>query len=386
MLYTKNGSHSEPFLYTEGTMAGMEHPDVFSAGESGRVEETKYVQSRELPEQKAVQEREHIPAYDTMREYTIALDALPEYLRQVTKEMDTMRMADLPDREAYEKLREDLAQRYVQFQDVSQRMVALAEGETGVSGGARAMARILMREDRRDELEDAYRAAMEAVETFGRRKTDFTAEERPTPLELALPEYDKQVMKLMESLIALESNIDMLEKAGKLEETDRAEFREMLSAAYVQLDDLDRSAGDEVAGASRERKSLMQLFDTLKERLRRPGKTMAASSPLADLRITHQQVKAQYAAVQHTLTDEQRRLMRGKIAQMAVSLKQAEDEAGPLAYAMAQAVTPPPPPPEPPTQTTDIRSAVQLAVSRAAATASAIADAFRLAGPESRNR
>jgi hypothetical protein len=111
------------------------------------------------------------------------------------------------------------------------------------------------------------------------------------------------------------------------------------------------------------------------EKTKKPG-------PLAAARAVRRHVSARYAAVQHTLTEEQRRAMRTRIARLSSFVRQAEDDAWSAAYQQR-----PPPPPEPPPapipepETTRLQETIRLAVASASESAAVVASAVLASAP-----
>ena len=168
-------------------------------------------------------------------------------------------------------------------------------------------------------------------------------------------EYGFQIGRLMQQVVEWEGVADILEKNGKLTKEVRADLLEELRKYPAELLDLDEKAGEyfekekqkdpEVKDPreSPERSSLIGVLKKLRERLSdefyidmdknqpEPEATATAAS-IHDVRAVHKKLRASYAAVQHTLTVDQRRAMRTRIAAFTKNVYQAE-----LAHAMAHA-------------------------------------------------
>jgi len=176
-----------------------------------------------------------------------------------------------------------------------------------------------------------------------------------TPL-MDMEAYNKEVEGLMKKVVQWEDVTDTLEKAGKLTPDVRKELLEELREYPAQLLALDEKA--ENPEESRERRSLVDLLTKLRERLSNElyiaeqpesppakqveiepipgdeiGFVVKDTKPLArpasvldEVRGVHQRVKASYAAVQHKLSEEQRRQVRTQIAQLTALVRRTELE------------------------------------------------------------
>lgn len=176
-----------------------------------------------------------------------------------------------------------------------------------------------------------------------------------TPL-MDMEAYNKEVEGLMKKVVQWEDVTDTLEKAGKLTPDVRKELLEELREYPAQLLALDEKA--ENPEESRERRSLVDLMTKLRERLSNElyiaeqpesppakqveiepipgdeiGFVVKDTKPLArpasvldEVRGVHQRVKASYAAVQHKLSEEQRRQVRTQIAQLTALVRRTELE------------------------------------------------------------
>jgi len=297
------------------------------------------------------------PPLERWQEFHEMLEMLPGYFAAASRKLERMRGDGVPDRRAYDKLMADMEQAYTRYKEVVE-LFAL----------------------QKDTVQDAYVAAMKADAAWreaqrgegeppvsGKRAADYTGEARLTPLEL----YDEDVVKLMEDAVRLEGLVDRAEAGGMLE-AQREELNGLLMDIAEGLRALDQAAEAGVPKQSRERASLMGILKNINRRIRRKS----GDGSLSVARSIYRQVKAQYASVQHTLTEEQRRHMRTHIASLAAQVRQAEDDAWRALFAR------PVPPPEPvaPTpaplpDTEAIRAVVQLAVSRASEQAGRLADA-----------
>jgi len=301
------------------------------------------------------------PPRERWQEFHEMLEMLPGYFAAANRKLDAMRAGGVPDRNAYDALIADMNQAYDRYKEVVE-LFAL----------------------QKDTVQDAYVAAMKADASWreaqrsegeppvpGKRAADYTGEERRAPLEL----YDEDVVKLMEDAIRLEGLVEHAEQEGALAER-RKELKGLLMDIAQGLRALDGAAESGVPGQSRERKSLMGILKNLNRRI----SAEAPQGSLSTARSVYRQVKAQYASVQHTLTEEQRRHMRTHIARLAADMRQAEDDAWRKLFVAPVPAHRPPPPPEPPLpaplpDAERVRAAIQLAVARASDRAATLAAA-----------
>lgn len=308
------------------------------------------------------------PPLERWQEFHEMLAMLPGYFAAADRRLEGMRAQGVPDRAAYDKLLADMEEVYDRYKEVVE-LFAM----------------------QKDTVQDAYVAARKADAAWrdaqrgegeppvpGKRAADYSGEERREPLEL----YDEDVVKLMEDAIRLEGLVDRAEAEGALP-AQQEELSGLLKDIAEGLRALDAAAEVGVPKQSRERAALMGILKKIHQRIRRKP----AEGSLSTARSIYRQVKAQYAAVQHTLTEEQRRHMRTHIGRLAVQVRQAEDDAWRGVFMK------PVPPPEPvapvpaPLPDTDaIRTAVQLAVSRASAHAARLADTVLAVAPAAQPR
>ena len=336
-------------------MADIEGPSVPMPPEAGPIAD--YVEPKEDAAAAGRKPADQLQLSEAVQEHAEMMTMLPQYVRDVTKKMDNVRMAGIPDPAAYTKLAEDLDQVYQRFSEVSQRIIDYKEG-------VEDSYRMEKEEERRYEREQ------EAVSHGRRRETDQAPyEARRTPLEL----YDEEVRKLLADAIDLEAFVDLYEQKGTLAKNEPI-IRGAIAGILDKLKELDANAPDK--DSSRERSSLMDVLSKIDDALEEAQKkAVAVSTPLSAVRASHRQVRAQYASVQHTLTEEQRRAMRVSIASMGSAVRQAEDAAWSQMFAAELKPVPPPQPPE------DIQETIRLAVAHATEHAPAIATAALAALP-----
>jgi len=174
---------------------------------------------------------------------------------------------------------------------------------------------------------------------------------------MSAEEYDKEVESLMKKVMQWEDVADTLEQADKMTPDVRKELLEELRHYPAQLLELDEKA--ENPQQSRERRSLVDLMTKLRERLSNefyvsdrqetpseskdvviepiPGDELGfvvndkkpsarAASVLDEVRGVHERVKASYTAVQHRLSEDQRRDIRTQIAQLSSLVRRTELE------------------------------------------------------------
>lgn len=331
------------------------------------------------PESKVSRWLQEVPV-ELAQEYKEMQEMLPGYFKLAGEKLRAMERAGIPDRGAYDKLRHDMDEVYERFKTVHREVVQRAEN-----------------------VQDAFVAAMKP-----RRATDFSFERRKEPLEF----YDGRMEELMAKAIDLE---EVVEKSDPNDARTRDKLRLKLAEIFADMEDAGNAVGKEIVDQSREHASLRGLIEKLKERLRRPEElpelelvepeeekdeffiserqpheALTAAS-VSELRGMHKRVRASYASIQHTLTEDQRQGMRRRIAQLSELVRRAEDDAWTAVF-MPKATVPeppsgPPPPPEPPpvtngpepvaeqTEPDPLSEAIQLAVAHASRQAPEIAKA-----------
>jgi hypothetical protein len=304
-----------------------------------------------------------VEAEHAVRDYRVIMPALADEIARIGGDMARMREQDVPDRTAYENLRNEAIISLERVTDLQQRLVAIARGETDASSAvvARAIQELLSQAERQEAAEDAYRAVLEAdIAWYEREGARAERAERTMPLEL----YDERVRELI-------SDVGMLEWAFNrsalttLTREKLEEFHEGLTAAYEQLAKLDENAPDHVKSA--ERRSLTMLIQQLKERY----PLTALAQPQAVLQA-YQRAKAGYAAVSHRLPQERRTYYRTRLAEFARTADAVVERAWrEIADRKPDVQGPPSHDPSPDV----IRQAVQLAMNRATFASRPIADA-----------
>lgn len=123
-----------------------------------------------------------------------------------------------------------------------------------------------------------------------------------------------------------------------------------------------------VVGSSEAKKRLDALLREIAERLH----TEKPKATLSAVRDMHRNLKAEYAAVQHTLTEDQRRDMRAHLARFSAAVRQAEEEAWHHHIGSRQNPQETLPPPEPPVPS-GVHADVRLAMAQAVIHAPTIA-------------
>jgi hypothetical protein len=153
--------------------------------------------------------------------------------------------------------------------------------------------------------------------------------------------YDSSVAEILSDVVTLQSSFEYALKRGLTREKLQM-LHDGLDAAQEKLQALDEES--EHAAESKERRALMQRINdirkeypfTMEEIL--PGRTGATSPGLSSARDTHRRVVASYTAIQHTLTIDQRRTMRTRIATLSGLVRQAEAEHAEAIAARVRAV------------------------------------------------
>lgn len=135
------------------------------------------------------------------------------------------------------------------------------------------------------------------------------------PLEL----YDKQVRNILADVVSLESAFEFSLK-NTLTKAKIQMLHDGLDAAQEKLQELDEKA--EEPAESKERRALMGLINKLRAEYPVNMQQIVLDVP-ADV---YKKVKATYSSVQHTLTLDQRREMRTRIATLSSLVQRAEDE------------------------------------------------------------
>jgi hypothetical protein len=223
-----------------------------------------------------------------------------------------------------------------------------------------------------EAIKSLVAAALAADERWQKERTSLTIEFQPSEL------FEFKVMGLRRRAEDLRERIG---RSAELDDAQREALREEAADIYEALGRLDEVAGRTAIDKSEARDELMLLLQEIGVMLR-PPVAAASVGGLTGLRATHRQVKAQYASVQHTLTEEQRRTMRMRIAQLSALVRRAEDDAWAAIFHQPPPPPEPPPAPEPEPQPDLLQEAIQLAVARAAESAPVVAEAVLASVPQ----
>lgn len=162
------------------------------------------------------------------------------------------------------------------------------------------------------------RAMEQSLADEERHLAEFRQQQGEIP-KLPSEFYEEQVRNILTDVVSLESAFEFALK-NKLTKAKLQILHDGLDAAQEKLQELDEKA--EEPAKSKERRALMSLINNL--RAEYPA-TMQQID-LSGVRDVHQRVKASYASIQHTLTLDQRREMRTRIAVLSSLVRRAEDE------------------------------------------------------------
>ncbi|MCC6934640.1 MAG: hypothetical protein IT406_03085 [Candidatus Yanofskybacteria bacterium] len=177
-------------------------------------------------------------------------------------------------------------------------------------------------ETERERLEHA--SGLEPVEVA--RIRDWLAqrmhEGRDLERDRAFAVYEGEVESLFEGAANLETYAELLERRGAFDRDTKEDFHDQLNRFYEQLQELDARRMD--GRPSPERDRLINLLQRLHDRY--PVSERRPSAPtLSQAHALQRTVRAQYAAVQHDLSLEQRRALRARIATLSSLVRRAED-------------------------------------------------------------
>ena len=158
----------------------------------------------------------------------------------------------------------------------------------------------------------------EALEDKKRHLAEFKQRPGETP-KLPLELYDERVRDILAEIVSLQEVFEFTLKKG-LTKKKLQMLHDGLDAAQDRLQELDGQT--EGAARSKERRALVGLMN----KMRTDYPANMQHGRLLVVRDLHRRVRAAYSSVQHTLTVDQRREMRTRIASLSSLVRRAEDE------------------------------------------------------------
>ncbi len=259
---------------------------------------------REFAEQRREQTT-HMRAIENETQYLKATEQVRKDAEDVEREMRVLAKypADTDAVQAYEHARERMLDLRDRYEDLSKAIPADSP----------------VREPNREK---------QISETFLRMMQ--MDEKQQEPEKMSLETYDSAVREIIAEIISLQSAFEYALKKG-LTKAKLQMLHDGLDAAQERLQELDTRA--EEPALSKERRALMGLINQMRkaypmamEQVAPEQAALPEGAGLTAVRGLHERVRATYASVQHTLTLEQRREMRVRIASLSSLVRRAEDE------------------------------------------------------------
>lgn len=149
------------------------------------------------------------------------------------------------------------------------------------------------------------------------------AEKRQHLLELSLEDYEEKVRRIEDEVRALYEAFEYSRTRGKgLTEAKLQMLHDGLNAAEGHLRELDEVTPH--YKESQERRLLVRLIDEISNIYPSEAVAAAASADLSQLRNLHDHIRVAYQDAEHRLGLDERRRFKGRIAQLAAKVGEAE--------------------------------------------------------------